>query len=57
LIFGLIIYIIFKIKLSPERIQSFFDTTKKETQGTPISNPINNNSGYNLEEFALLLMM
>ncbi|MFV8355494.1 DNA translocase FtsK [Flavobacterium sp. XS1P32] len=54
LIFGLIIYIIFKIKLSPERIQSFFDTTKKETQGTPISNPINNsNSGYNLEEFAV----
>ena len=54
LIFGLIIYIIFKIKLSPERIESFFDTTKKETQGTPISNPINNsNSGYNLEEFAV----
>jgi hypothetical protein len=26
----------------------------KETQGTPISNPINNsNSGYNLEEFAV----
>ncbi|MFV8351714.1 DNA translocase FtsK [Flavobacterium sp. XS2P14] len=54
LIFGLIIYIIFKIKLSPERIQSFFDITKKETQGTPTSNSINNsNSGYNLEEFAV----
>ena len=54
LIFGLIIYIIFKIKLSPERIESFFDTSKKETQGNPISNPINNsNSGYNLEEFAV----
>jgi hypothetical protein len=25
----------------------------KETQGTPISNPINSNSGYNLEEFAV----
>jgi S-DNA-T family DNA segregation ATPase FtsK/SpoIIIE len=53
LIFGLIIYIIFKIKLSPERIQSFL-ILPKETQGTPISNPINNsNSGYNLEEFAV----
>jgi hypothetical protein len=47
----------FQIKLSPERIQSFL-ILPKETQGTPISNPINNsNSGYNLEEFALLLMM
>ncbi len=54
LIFGLIIYIIFKIKLSPDRIQSFFDTSKKEIPVTPISNPIDNsNSGYNLEEFAV----
>ena len=54
LIFGLIIYIIFKIKLSPERIQSLFDSTKKEIQVNPITNPINNGkSGYNLEEFAV----
>jgi len=30
LIFGLILYVIFKLKLSPERIQSFFENTKKE---------------------------
>lgn len=29
LIFGLIIYVIFKLKLSPERIQSFFENTKR----------------------------
>ncbi|MES2853799.1 MAG: DNA translocase FtsK [Bacteroidota bacterium] len=55
LLFGLIIYIIFKIKLSPESIQSFFDTTKKEMKAIPITNPLNNGkSGYNLEEFAVV---
>ncbi|MBP4142095.1 DNA translocase FtsK [Flavobacterium sp. P4023] len=55
LIFGLIIYIIFKIKLSPESIQSFFSDTKKETNptvNTEISN--NKNTDYNLEEFAVV---
>ncbi|WP_426065220.1 DNA translocase FtsK [Flavobacterium sp. DSP2-3-1] len=55
LLFGLIIYIIFKIKLSPESIQLFFDTTKKEMKAVSITNPLNNGkSGYNLEEFAVL---
>lgn len=55
LLFGLIIYIIFKIKLSPESIQLFFDTTKKEMKAVSITNPLNNGkSGYNLEEFAVV---
>lgn len=55
LLFGLIIYIIFKIKLSPESIQLFFDTTKKEMKAVSITNPLSNGkSGYNLEEFAVL---
>lgn len=55
LLFGLIIYIIFKIKLSPENIQAFFDTTKKELKAVSITNPLNNGkSGYNLEEFAVV---
>jgi S-DNA-T family DNA segregation ATPase FtsK/SpoIIIE len=52
LIFGLIIYIIFKIKLSPERIQSFFDTTKKKHKVPQFLIQLIINSGYNLEEFA-----
>ena len=54
LFFGLIIYIIFKMKISPESIQSFFDTTdeKQIVGGVPM--PINNDKkGYNLEEFAV----
>jgi len=55
LLFGLIIYIIFKIKLSPESIQLFFDSTKKEMKAVSITNPLNNGkSGYNLEEFAVV---
>ena len=53
LMFGLIIYVIFKIKLSPESIQSFFDNTKKEMKAVA-SNPLNTaKNGYNLEEFAV----
>lgn len=53
LMFGLIIYMIFKIKLSPESIQSFFDSTKKEMKAVA-TNPFNTaKSGYNLEEFAV----
>jgi S-DNA-T family DNA segregation ATPase FtsK/SpoIIIE len=52
LIFGLIIYIIFKSN-SHQSVFSRFLILPKETQGTPISNPINSNSGYNLEEFAV----
>ncbi|MFV8369692.1 DNA translocase FtsK [Flavobacterium sp. LB2R40] len=55
LLFGLIIYVIFKIKLSPENIQSFFDNTKKELKAVSITNPLKNTeNNYNLEEFAVL---
>ena len=54
LLFGLIIYIIFKMKVSPERIQSFFENTKKEIKTDLGSAPILKNDGsYNLEEFAV----
>ncbi|MFT4984033.1 MAG: S-DNA-T family DNA segregation ATPase FtsK/SpoIIIE [Flavobacterium sp.] len=55
LIFGLIIYVIFKLKLSPERIQSFFENTKKEIKtdlGTTTTGA-NTGGSYNLEEFAI----
>jgi len=56
LLFGLIVYLIFKIKLSPEKIQSYFDSTKKEfkseldTLKPAVQQP---ESAYNLEEFAV----
>ncbi|UWY30366.1 DNA translocase FtsK [Flavobacterium sp. TR2] len=56
LLFGLIVYLIFKIKLSPEKIQSYFDSTKKEfkseldTLKPAVNEP---ESAYNLEEFAI----
>lgn len=60
LLFGLIVYLIFKIKVSPEKIQSYFDSTKKEfrselesikpAQQQPQLEP---ESAYNLEEFAI----
>lgn len=54
LIFGLIIYLIFKIKISPEKIQSFFENTKKEIKTDLATNPFTtNDSTYNLEEFAV----
>ncbi|PWA04588.1 DNA translocase FtsK [Flavobacterium psychrotolerans] len=54
LIFGIIIYLIFKIKISPETVKSFFERSKKEidddfkTFKTPAAT-----SDYNLEEFAV----
>jgi S-DNA-T family DNA segregation ATPase FtsK/SpoIIIE len=54
LFFGLIIYVIFKLKISPENIQSFFDNTKKEMKAELATNSINNSkNAYNLEEFAV----
>ena len=54
LFFGLIIYVIFKLNISPENIQSFFDSTKKEIKAELATNTISsNNGGYNLEEFAV----
>ncbi|WP_428231817.1 DNA translocase FtsK [Flavobacterium sp.] len=54
LLFGLIIYLIFKIKLSPEKIQSYFDSTKRELKSELGSlKPQQAESAYNLEEFAI----
>nr|WP_314838740.1 DNA translocase FtsK [uncultured Flavobacterium sp.] len=54
LIFGLVIYIIFKMKLSPETIQSFFDRSKENTiEPVNASTKNESNSNYNLEEFAV----
>ena len=54
LLFGLIIYLIFKIKLSPEKIKTFFENTKREIKsdfGKTVSNV--DSSAYNLEEYAV----
>jgi S-DNA-T family DNA segregation ATPase FtsK/SpoIIIE len=55
LIFGLIIYLIFKLQVSPERVQSFFENTKKEIKEDLAKGPLlsPNDSAYNLEEFAV----
>ncbi|OXA76289.1 DNA segregation ATPase FtsK/SpoIIIE, S-DNA-T family [Flavobacterium aquidurense] len=55
LLFGLIVYLIFKIKLSPEKIQSYFDSTKKEFKSelNTLKTPQQPESAYNLEEFAI----
>ncbi len=54
LIFGSVIYIIFKMKLSPETIQSFFDGSKKDTVDTKnVPTASETNNSYNLEEFAV----
>ena len=54
LFFGLIIYLIFKIKVSPEKIKNFFENTKKEIKADFGSKATNiDSSGYNLEEYAV----
>ena len=54
LFFGLIIYLIFKIKIAPEAIQSFFINSKREIDSELSPNKTAlNNSIYNLEEFAV----
>jgi S-DNA-T family DNA segregation ATPase FtsK/SpoIIIE len=54
LIFCVIIYIIYKIKLSPETIAAFFERTKKEidTELTP-SGTNSATTDYNLEEYVI----
>ncbi|OXA93838.1 DNA translocase FtsK [Flavobacterium hercynium] len=56
LLFGLIIYLIFKIKLSPEKIQSYFDSTKKDLKSelNALKTAKQPESAYNLEEFAVV---
>jgi DNA segregation ATPase FtsK/SpoIIIE, S-DNA-T family len=55
LIFGLVIYLIFKMQWSPEKVQSFFESTKKEIKEDILITPIqsSNDPSYNLEEFAV----
>jgi len=54
LAFGLIIYLIFKIKVSPEKIKSFFESTKKEIKTDLATNASTfDSSAYNLEEYAV----
>ncbi|MES2545654.1 MAG: DNA translocase FtsK [Bacteroidota bacterium] len=54
LIFGLIVYLIFKIKISPDAIKTFFEKSKKEIEDdlATVPSPIFE-STYNLEEFAV----
>ena len=55
LIFGVIVYLFYKIKISPESVKVFFEKSKNELQkdlkGAKTSLAENGN-GYNLEEFA-----
>jgi len=58
LVFCVLLYLIFKIQVSPEKVQSFFEKTKKEISEDMTTAPIlstteNNESTYNLEEFAV----
>ncbi len=55
LIFGILIYLIFKIKISPEKIQNLFHSTKDEIKDEIANNPFpkETSNAYNLEEFAI----
>jgi S-DNA-T family DNA segregation ATPase FtsK/SpoIIIE len=51
---GVLIFLIFKIKISPEKIKSLFESTKKEISSDLSSNATPKDSNlYNLEEFAV----
>nr|WP_288837508.1 DNA translocase FtsK [uncultured Flavobacterium sp.] len=54
LIFGILIYVIFKLRLSTEKVQSFFENSKKESiSDTNATFAPKTDSAYNLEEFAV----
>lgn len=55
LIFGVLIYLIFKLKVSPEKIQNLFHSTKEEIKEEIANNPFSKetSNAYNLEEFAI----
>ncbi len=52
LIFGIVIYLIFKIRVSPDKIKTFFESTKNEIKGDLVQSN-NGSTAYNLEEFAV----
>ena len=53
LTFGIIIYLIFKIKINPDKVKSFFEKKHKEVKEdfSSMKNPFSKD--YNLEEFAV----
>ena len=55
LIFGIIIYTIFKIRVSPDKIKNLFESGKNQnsSESDLISNDTPNGTHYNLEEFAV----
>ncbi|HLP64674.1 DNA translocase FtsK [Flavobacterium sp.] len=54
LIAGLVIYLLFKIKMSPESIKTFFESKKKEIKDDIDSmRPTPSDGAYNLEEYAV----
>jgi S-DNA-T family DNA segregation ATPase FtsK/SpoIIIE len=54
LIFGLVVYLIFKIKVSPESIHNFIENSKKEIESKITASPDKSSeSSYNLEEYAI----
>ena len=54
LVFGLLIYAIFKIKVSPEAIKIFFEKKKKDlTEDLKSIRTPSSSTDYNLEEFAI----
>jgi DNA segregation ATPase FtsK/SpoIIIE, S-DNA-T family len=55
LIFGVILYLIFKIKVSPDKIKSLYENTKRDKTLDPNlnANDASNKTHYNLEEFAV----
>lgn len=54
LLLGIVIYLIFKIKISPDSVKSFFEKNKREIKNDidSIKNSMSS-SDYNLEEFAV----
>ena len=55
LIFGIIVYVFYKIKVNPESIKSFFEKSKPSTEEDatrPQGKFAENSNDYNLEEFA-----
>ncbi|WP_284653134.1 DNA translocase FtsK [Flavobacterium terrisoli] len=54
LVLSIIVYLIFKIKISPDAIKSFFEKKHKDIK-EDLSNMVSNDKGtdYNLEEFAV----
>ena len=54
LLFGIMIYLIYKIKVSPEAIKTFFERSKKEIEDEINITPTPSAAGlYNLEEYAV----